>query len=127
MIGACSGGITSVCLPCRLGAAKCAEDEGPGARGLRCSTQSRSTDSSLGSLVTPQTTIAAKEASRLRGVLDGHDLARVFAWMRPNDLIWNYSGQQLSPRQRAAGLRHPLLEQRTQPRCLRACIRITWI
>jgi polyhydroxyalkanoate synthase len=33
---------------------------------------------------------AAKEASRLRGVLDGHDLARMFAWMRPNDLIWNY-------------------------------------
>ena len=33
---------------------------------------------------------AAKAASRLRGVLDGHDLARMFAWMRPNDLIWNY-------------------------------------
>ena len=33
---------------------------------------------------------AAKEASRLRGVLDGQDLARMFAWMRPNDLIWNY-------------------------------------
>ena len=34
--------------------------------------------------------MAAKEASRLRGVLDGQDLARMFAWMRPNDLIWNY-------------------------------------
>ena len=34
---------------------------------------------------------AAKEASSaLRGVLDGQELARVFAWMRPNDLIWNY-------------------------------------
>ena len=32
----------------------------------------------------------AKESSRLRGVLDGQDLARMFAWMRPNDLIWNY-------------------------------------
>ena len=24
------------------------------------------------------------------GVLEGDDLGRVFAWMRPNDLIWNY-------------------------------------
>jgi polyhydroxyalkanoate synthase subunit PhaC len=33
---------------------------------------------------------AAKQTSQARGVLDGHDLARMFAWMRPNDLIWNY-------------------------------------
>ena len=48
------------------------------------------TDSAFGSLITPETMTAAKEASRLRGVLDGQDLARMFAWMRPNDLIWNY-------------------------------------
>ncbi|MGC6374114.1 class II poly(R)-hydroxyalkanoic acid synthase, partial [Pseudomonas sp. S2.OTC.A_B10] len=24
------------------------------------------------------------------GVLEGRDMAKVFAWMRPNDLIWNY-------------------------------------
>src|SRR5262249_21737179 len=42
--------------------------------------------------LTPETMHAAKAASRLRGVLDGHDLARMFAWMRPNDLIWNYWG-----------------------------------
>jgi polyhydroxyalkanoate synthase subunit PhaC len=40
--------------------------------------------------VTPETMRAAQQASRLRGVLDGQDLARMFAWMRPNDLIWNY-------------------------------------
>jgi polyhydroxyalkanoate synthase len=28
--------------------------------------------------------------SRLRGIVDGHDLARRFAWLRPNDLIGNY-------------------------------------
>ncbi len=32
----------------------------------------------------------ARRASRTRGVLEGRDLARIFAWMRPNDLIWNY-------------------------------------
>ena len=33
---------------------------------------------------------AAKRRSEQQGVLDGRDMARVFAWMRPNDLIWNY-------------------------------------
>jgi poly(3-hydroxyalkanoate) synthetase len=35
--------------------------------------------------------IATMEASsRARGYLDGRSLAEVFAWLRPNDLIWNY-------------------------------------
>ena len=34
--------------------------------------------------------MAAKEMSKARGVLDGHEMAKMFAWMRPNDLIWNY-------------------------------------
>ena len=33
---------------------------------------------------------ADKLASSSRGVLDGQDMAKMFAWMRPNDLIWNY-------------------------------------
>jgi polyhydroxyalkanoate synthase len=33
---------------------------------------------------------AAAAASRARGYLDGRALAEVFAWLRPNDLIWNY-------------------------------------
>ena len=40
--------------------------------------------------MTPETMRAAKASSQLRGIVDGHDLARMFAWMRPNDLIWNY-------------------------------------
>jgi len=32
----------------------------------------------------------ALRRSRQRGVLDGAEMARVFAWMRPNDLVWNY-------------------------------------
>ncbi|HKF75697.1 MAG TPA: alpha/beta fold hydrolase [Candidatus Dormibacteraeota bacterium] len=32
----------------------------------------------------------ALRRSREKGVLDGAEMARVFAWMRPNDLVWNY-------------------------------------
>src|SRR5262249_35558305 len=32
----------------------------------------------------------AVAASRSRGYLDGRSLAEVFAWLRANDLIWNY-------------------------------------
>lgn len=49
-----------------------------------------STDNDMAALVTPETVAAAKMASRARGVLDGQDMAKMFAWMRPNDLIWNY-------------------------------------
>ena len=34
--------------------------------------------------------MAAKQMSKARGILDGHEMAKMFAWMRPNDLIWNY-------------------------------------
>jgi polyhydroxyalkanoate synthase len=47
-------------------------------------------DTAFSPLVTPRTVEAARQSSRLRGVLDGQELAKVFAWMRPNDLIWNY-------------------------------------
>jgi len=33
---------------------------------------------------------AAARASSKKGYLDGATLAEVFAWLRPNDLIWNY-------------------------------------
>jgi polyhydroxyalkanoate synthase len=32
----------------------------------------------------------AVERSRKKGYLDGAALAEVFAWLRPNDLVWNY-------------------------------------
>ncbi len=83
MMGTCSGGITSAAYLATLGVAKiknlvlavCMLDI------------ETAPDSAFGSLITPETMIAAKEASRLRGVLDGQDLARMFAWMRPNGIV----------------------------------------
>jgi polyhydroxyalkanoate synthase len=89
MMGACSGGITSAAYAGWL-AAK-GEEKIMNIVSPVCVLDTASAgDSAFGSLVTPETLRAAKETSRLRGVLDGQDLARVFAWMRPNDLIWNY-------------------------------------
>jgi len=47
-------------------------------------------DTTAGLFVTPESIAAAKSASQLAGVVEGRELARMFAWMRPNDLIWNY-------------------------------------
>jgi polyhydroxyalkanoate synthase len=32
----------------------------------------------------------AVRASQRKGMLPGRELSRIFAWMRPNDLVWNY-------------------------------------
>jgi polyhydroxyalkanoate synthase subunit PhaC len=54
-------------------------------------------------LLDERTAKLAIAASARRGYLDGRHLAEVFAWLRPNDLIWNYwvnnylQGQQPPP------------------------------
>lgn len=47
-------------------------------------------DSVTGLFMTDDAIEAARKRSARQGVLDGQDTARVFNWMRPNDLIWNY-------------------------------------
>ena len=89
MMGSCSGGITATAYFATLGSS--AEKKIKNLVLAVCLLDPNSAEeSTFGCLMTPETMRAAKEASRLRGVVDGHDLARMFAWMRPNDLIWNY-------------------------------------
>lgn len=45
---------------------------------------------SLGLFASQQSIAMAKMKSRYKGVLDGEEMGRVFTWMRPNDLVWNY-------------------------------------
>jgi polyhydroxyalkanoate synthase len=47
-------------------------------------------DSVIGLFAGDEAIEAARKRSARDGVLDGSDTARVFNWMRPNDLIWNY-------------------------------------
>jgi polyhydroxyalkanoate synthase subunit PhaC len=44
----------------------------------------------VSALMDEESVKAATERSRRKGYLDGRQLAEVFAWLRPNDLIWNY-------------------------------------
>ena len=87
--GACSGGITLTAFLAYLAARR--------TRKVHAATiavcvldMSAVRQTTAGLFVTPATIKAAKAASRKRGVVEGTDLARMFAWMRPNDLIWNY-------------------------------------
>ncbi len=41
-------------------------------------------------LVSRKVAAAATKVSKEKGYLDGRMLAEVFAWLRPNDLVWNY-------------------------------------
>ncbi|WP_166299550.1 alpha/beta fold hydrolase [Bradyrhizobium sp. 2S1] len=89
MMGSCSGGITATAYFATLGSA--AEKKIKNLVLAVCLLDPNSAEeSTFGCLMTPETMRAAKASSQLRGIVDGHDLARMFAWMRPNDLIWNY-------------------------------------
>ena len=89
LMGSCSGGITATAYFATLGSA--AEKKVKNLTLAVCVLDpTASNESAFGCLASPTTIRAAKEASRLRGIVDGQDMARMFAWMRPNDLIWNY-------------------------------------
>ena len=44
----------------------------------------------MGALTSREAAAAAVAESARRGYLDGQALAGVFAWLRPNDMVWNY-------------------------------------
>ncbi|MDM0106541.1 alpha/beta fold hydrolase [Variovorax sp. J22R24] len=47
-------------------------------------------DTTLGLFNSPAAVRAARARSRNKGVVEGSEMATMFAWLRPNDLIWNY-------------------------------------
>ena len=87
MLGACSGGITCTAL---LGHYAALGEKKVNALTLLVSVLDTTLDSDVALFVDEQTLETAKRHSYQAGVLEGKDMAKVFAWMRPNDLIWNY-------------------------------------
>ena len=87
--GACSGGMTSAAYLGWLAATgqkKVASIVSP----VCVLDPSKAMDTTMGLLTSERGLKAVKAAVKRKGVVDGSELARVFAWLRPNDLIWNY-------------------------------------
>lgn len=88
VLGACSGGITAVALAAFLaGRGK----ELIHSLSLFVSVFDTAEDRTLlGIFASDDALAAAKRRSHARGVLEGDELGRMFALLRPNDLIWSY-------------------------------------
>jgi polyhydroxyalkanoate synthase len=87
LVGACAGGVTAAALAGYLAAV--------GDRRLHDLTflvtvldTAAETMASL--FLSKWSAAGATRASRRTGILAGRQLSRMFAWMRPNDLVWNY-------------------------------------
>jgi polyhydroxyalkanoate synthase len=85
--GACSGAMTIAAL---LGHLASRGDKSVHASTLMVAVLDSVAESQLGLFATPEAIAAAKHNSTSKGVLAGEEMGRVFAWMRPNDLVWNY-------------------------------------
>jgi len=87
--GSCSGGITTSAFLANLAARN--ESKVYSATIAVCLLDmAAAQNTTAGMFVTPESIVAAKGNSQIAGVVEGRELARMFAWMRPNDLIWNY-------------------------------------
>jgi poly[(R)-3-hydroxyalkanoate] polymerase subunit PhaC len=87
LVGACAGGITAAAVAGHLAAT--------GERRVRTLTflvtvldTAAETMASL--FLSEWSAAMAVRGSKRKGILQGRQLTRMFAWMRPNDLVWNY-------------------------------------
>jgi poly[(R)-3-hydroxyalkanoate] polymerase subunit PhaC len=87
LMGVCSGGIIASMVMAHLAATG---ERHVDAFTLLVTVLDQAPGGLVGSLIDETTAKAAMQASARQGYLDGNALAEVFAWLRPNDLIWNY-------------------------------------
>ena len=84
----CSGGQTASVVASKLAAEK---NDALGALTLMvCVLHPQEGDIEAGSLVSENGMQLARQRAAKAGIIKADDLARGFAWLRPNDLIWNY-------------------------------------
>ena len=88
LAGACSGGIIAAMVAAHL--AHTGQQDRIAALTLMVTVLDQAHAGLASAVVDQRTARLAAAASRARGYLDGRSLAEVFAWLRPNDLIWNY-------------------------------------
>jgi polyhydroxyalkanoate synthase len=84
----CSGGIATAMVAAHLSVAGRLGELASLCLGVAVLDQDQA--GTAGAVIDENTAAAAIAASAARGYLDGRTLAEVFAWLRPDDLIWNY-------------------------------------
>jgi polyhydroxyalkanoate synthase len=88
LVGSCSGGIIAAMVAAHL--AHAGQQDRIAALTLMVTVLDQARAGLAGAVIDERTARLAAASSRARGYLDGGSLAEVFAWLRPNDLIWNY-------------------------------------
>jgi polyhydroxyalkanoate synthase subunit PhaC len=87
IMGGCLGGMTAAVVQAHLAAR--------GERRINSATMTVTmldcdSDGRMFLFASPATLALAKQVSRPRGVIEGWQMGSMFAWLRPNDLVWNY-------------------------------------
>ncbi len=86
--GACSGGQTLAMLVSKLAAE--ADKRINSVTLMVCVLHPMQNDIEAGSLISANGMALARKRASKQGIITGDSLSRSFAWLRPNDLIWNY-------------------------------------
>ncbi len=105
---ACSGGIIAACALGHLAAV--GEQDKVGALTMMVCALDQARMGTAGAFVNRELAAAAVAESARKGYIDGRALSGVFAWLRPNDLVWNYVVNNYLLGKDPPGVRHPLLE-----------------
>ncbi len=86
--GACSGGQTMSVMLSKLAAAG---DVRVGCVTMMvCVLEPRRGDTEASAMISDHGVALARQRAMKKKIVPGNDMARGFAWLRPNDLIWNY-------------------------------------
>jgi polyhydroxyalkanoate synthase subunit PhaC len=88
VMGCCSGGILASMVAAHL--AEVGRPDQIAAFSLIVTVLDQSRAGLSSAVASERNARLAAAVSGARGYLDGRSLAEVFAWLRPNDLIWNY-------------------------------------
>ena len=88
IFGICSGGMIASMVMAHL--AEIGELDRVAAYSLAVTVLDQERAGVTTALLSHKAAAASTQASKEKGYLDGRTLAEIFAWLRPNDLIWNY-------------------------------------
>jgi polyhydroxyalkanoate synthase len=87
LLGVCAGGITSAAM---LGHLAARGDTRVNAVTFLVTVLDWDVPSTVGTFASGPSVSASINRAQRKGILEGSDLNRMFAWLRPNDLVWNY-------------------------------------